>query len=134
MNLADLSAPVIRTPGVLRLLGCGSHPTPVPDQEIESLQRIVATKHAVEPCALTVGCSVRLTRGPLIGLKGILSRVKNDFRLIVNVNLLQRAVSVEIDKSWAVLVEEDPNSALSIRSWDRELIAFEARDYETAPY
>jgi hypothetical protein len=36
----------------------------------------------------------------MTGLEGILVRVKESFRLVVSVTLLQRSVAVEIDRDW----------------------------------
>src|SRR5882757_2803627 len=38
----DVSAPIRATPGVIRIVGFGDKPYPIPDSEIESLQQIVS--------------------------------------------------------------------------------------------
>ena len=42
---------------------------------------------------------VRVTRGPLEGVDGILIRKKNLFRLILSVDMLAQSVAVEVDSS-----------------------------------
>jgi transcription antitermination factor NusG len=42
---------------------------------------------------------VRINDGPLKGLEGILVRDK-ETRLVLSVMLLQRSISVEIDRAW----------------------------------
>jgi hypothetical protein len=38
--------------------------------------------------------------GSLSGLVGLVTEVRNQFRLIISVDLLMRSVSVEIDRTW----------------------------------
>jgi transcription antitermination factor NusG len=46
---------------------------------------------------LTVGKRVRVNSGPLAGMQGILLRRKGNFRLVVSIELIQRAVGVDVD-------------------------------------
>jgi hypothetical protein len=43
---------------------------------------------------------VRIGHGSLTGIEGILVRVKNSYRLVVSVTLLERSVAVEIDAAY----------------------------------
>jgi transcription antitermination factor NusG len=47
---------------------------------------------------LQMGQKVRIERGALSGLEGTLVREKENWRVVVNVELLQRSVAVEIDR------------------------------------
>ena len=49
---------------------------------------------------LESGRRVRIDRGPLAGLEGVVVEVKKQFRIVVSVTLLQRSVSTEIDRDW----------------------------------
>ena len=87
---------VLETPGVVSLLGFGSAPHPVPDAEIENLRRMVK-ELVIEPHPLlVVGMKVRVLRGPLEGLEGILERKKGNFHLVITVNAIMRSFSVEV--------------------------------------
>jgi transcription antitermination factor NusG len=93
--------PVLTVPGTVGLVGFGAGPTPIPDNEIESIRRIIGSGLLVAPWPfLNIGQSVLIERGPLTGVEGILKEVKKTFRLVVSVELLQRSVSVEIDRNW----------------------------------
>jgi transcription antitermination factor NusG len=46
---------------------------------------------------LVAGRRVRVVRGPLAGLEGILLRRKDQFRLVLSIELIMRAVAVEVD-------------------------------------
>jgi len=52
---------------------------------------------SIEPCSyLRVGQRVRIETGPLIGLEGVLVRVRDMERVVVSVETLHSAVSIEI--------------------------------------
>jgi transcription termination/antitermination protein NusG len=88
--------------GVVRVLGEGwERPATVPEDEMESLRRLVDTGVAAEPHPyLREGRRVRITGGPLSGVEGILLRVRPEKGLLVlSVNMLQRSVATEVD--WA---------------------------------
>ena len=55
---------------------------------------------------LTQGKRVSMERGPLTGLEGIVEDVKGSLRLVVSISLLQRSISVEVDRTWVRPVEE----------------------------
>ena len=40
---------------------------------------------------------MRIRNGPLLGVEGVFLRTKNDYRVIVSVELLRQAVAVEVD-------------------------------------
>ena len=97
--------PVLTTPGVTKIVGIGKEPHPVEETEIDALQATVISGLQVEPRSyLNVGQKVRIERGPLSGIEGILTSLKGFHRLVVSVHLLQRSISVDIDESWAMPV------------------------------
>jgi len=92
---------VKKTTGVVRIVGCGNEPTPIPDHEIESLRTVLAVQPVVvgHP-RLRAGQHVRVVRGPLAGVYGTLVHVaRNRHRLVITVELLNRSVSTSIDAS-----------------------------------
>jgi transcription antitermination factor NusG len=93
--------PVISTPGVMRIVGIGGVATPIDNTEIQAIQTIVRSGAAAIPWPhLKTGSRVRIERGSLSGLNGILVEVKKQHRLVVSVTLLQRSVAVEIERDW----------------------------------
>jgi transcription antitermination factor NusG len=93
--------PVLTIPGAVALVGFGNGPAPIPDVELESVKKMVGSGLLVAPWPfLTAGQAVLIERGPLTGVEGTLATIKKTFRLVVSVELLQRSVSVEIDRSW----------------------------------
>jgi transcription antitermination factor NusG len=89
---------VLQTPSVVRLVGFGGQPAPLPDYDIDTLRGGLAAEARIEPHPyLQVGQRVRVTAGALRGLEGILVRKKNITRLVVSLHLIMRSVAVEID-------------------------------------
>jgi transcription termination/antitermination protein NusG len=97
----DIDAPIITTPGVIRLVGIGKVPVAVSDEEINAIQTLIRSGLHTQPWPyLRVGQTVRVESGPLEGLRGIVLLIKNHHRLIISVSLLQRAVAVEMESDW----------------------------------
>ena len=72
----------------------------VPSQEIEAIQRAVGGPSQIEPYPfLKCGKRVRVIRGSLEGVEGILVRKKNLFRLVLSVDMLAQSVAVEVHAS-----------------------------------
>ena len=93
--------PVLTTPGVISILGFGQEAAPVDDREIEAIQAVLRSGLHVEPCGfLQEGQKVRIVRGSLQGLEGILMHKKTQYRMVISVTMLQRSVTVEIDRDW----------------------------------
>jgi transcription antitermination factor NusG len=91
---------VLQIPGVARLVGFGGMPTPLPQEEIESLRAGLASGVCAEPHPyLNVGRRARIKQGPLAGLEGILLRWKGNWRVVLSLDLIQRSVAVDVDAS-----------------------------------
>jgi len=75
-------------------------PSALPEAEIESLRRGLAGHVRMAPHPyLQVGGRVRVRSGPMAGLEGILRRRKEGLRLVVSIEMLARAVAVEVDEA-----------------------------------
>jgi transcription antitermination factor NusG len=89
---------VFQTDGVVSMVGPGLCGTPIPDQEIEAVQRLLAHE---TPCMnhpfLKVGQKVRIRGGALDGIEGILLACKSENRLVVSVEMIQRSLAVPIE-------------------------------------
>jgi len=91
---------VLQVPGVAKLVGFGGIPAALPDADIEGLRSgLVSGIHAEPHPFLTAGRKVRVKHGPMTGLQGILVRRKSRTRLVVSVELIQRAMAIEIDEA-----------------------------------
>lgn len=91
--------PVLGTTWVGSIVGTGRTPIPVPESEITALRTLVTNAPEILPHEfLDVGQKVRVLSGPLTGLEGIVSDLKNPRRVVVSITLLQRSVAAEIDR------------------------------------
>jgi transcription antitermination factor NusG len=98
---------ILRTPGVFWLVGHGGRAFPVPEREIEAVRKITQSSAHFEPHPfLKYGDLVRVRVGPLAGVTGILKQIKNQYRVVLSVGLLQKAVAVEVDLSVLERVHE----------------------------
>jgi len=89
---------VLQVPSIVRLVGFNGHLSALPDKEIEGLKKGLAGGVLAEPHPfLSVGRRVRVKAGPLEGVEGIVVRRKNRLRLVISLELIQRAAMVEID-------------------------------------
>jgi transcription antitermination factor NusG len=89
---------VLQLPGVVRLVGFGGNPFPLPDEEIEGLRKALAAGIVAEPHPfLTVGRRVGIKNGPFAGRQGILLRRKGSLRVVLSVDLIRRSVVVDVE-------------------------------------
>ena len=96
---ARFRLPVLTIPGVLTFVEVNKTPVPVDDSEITSLKAIASSGYAAAPWPyLEAGQRVRIEHGALKDLEGFISIVKNRWRVVVSVTLLQRSVAVEVDR------------------------------------
>jgi len=94
--------PILKTPGVMFVVGIGHVPAPIDDAEIDALQILIKSQLELQPWPfLRIGQRVRIVGGPLNDAEGILTAVKKRNRLVVSITLLQRSVAVEVDQDCA---------------------------------
>jgi transcription antitermination factor NusG len=96
---AEIRWPVISTEGVIRVVGNSQGPEAIPDYEIESIRKIMVSGLDLLPCDyLKTGDRARIAVGPLAGVEGKLTGIRNRRQLILSIDLLQRSVVVDVDQ------------------------------------
>lgn len=96
---ASAKLPVISTAGVVSVVGFGTQPASIADSEIEAIQTALNSGAHAEPCAfLKEGQRIRVIDGALKGVEGILLKKKAEWRVVISIALLQRSLSVEVDR------------------------------------
>jgi len=89
---------ILKCTGVVSIVGFNGEPTPVPDEEIAGVRTLVETTLPYDPCPLIkTGMRVEVVHGPLKGVVGRLQRKGGHARLVLAVDLIGRAVSVQVD-------------------------------------
>ncbi len=84
--------------GVFRIVGVRGQGIPIPDEQIEAVQKLVAqqlpwTDHPF----LKIGQRVRIRGGSLDGIKGVLLSRNRDRTLIISLDAIQRSLAVRIE-------------------------------------
>ncbi len=93
---------VRKSRGLVAILGRRwDRPATIPDHEIAAIERLQSADLMVVPHPyLRAGRRVRVIRGPLAGVEGILVQLKpGKGRLVLSIDLLQRSVATEVDCS-----------------------------------
>lgn len=94
----DSRLEIVRSPYVVRILGYGSKPAPVPREQVESLQIIARSGLPVNPHPyLKIGQRVRVTTGAMRDVVGILVEKRNARKLVISVDMMNRAIEVDVD-------------------------------------
>ncbi len=98
LNLAEILAEIFPA-GVVNIVSFDGKPAAIPDYEIESVRLLVASELQYDPCPMIrEGMMVSVTHGPLRGVVGRLMRKDvHRARLVLSVDLIGQAVSVEVD-------------------------------------
>jgi transcription antitermination factor NusG len=93
-------APVVTTPGFLRIVGYGRTPQAVPDWEMENLRRVTSIPGIWDSeNQLHTGSPVRICHGLLTGVEGVLIDRRGKGRVVVQVTLLGGGASVEVEET-----------------------------------
>src|SRR5579863_2889474 len=117
----DRRLDVMNTPGFHAFVSAAGQPAAIPPNEIEAIRRTIESGARVNPYPfMKCGERVRVKCGPLTGVEGILVRMKNQFRLVVSVEMLGKAVAVEVD---AYLVEKVSGNRPSVGAVGRRVLS-----------
>ena len=90
--------PILTCPGVVKIISFNGEIAPIPEYEIEGIRQLVESDLQYDPCPLIhEGMMVEVAHGPLTGVIGRLVRKGAHARLVLSVDLIGQAVSVEVD-------------------------------------
>lgn len=89
---------ILKCVGVVNIVSFDGKPAPIPEGEIESIRTLVSSELQYDPCPLIrEGMVVEVVHGALKGVIGRLVRKGAHARLVLSVDLIGQAVSVEVD-------------------------------------
>jgi transcription antitermination factor NusG len=89
---------ILKCTGVVSIISFEGEPAPIPEREIDGIRRLIETDLAFDPCPMIrEGMMVEVVHGPLRGVIGRLVRKNDKARLVLSVDLIGQAVSVEVD-------------------------------------
>ena len=96
-DIAD-RLPILKCDGVVSIVGTDGRPTPIPPYEIDSIRQLLTSELSFDPCPMIKeGALAEVKSGPLRGVVGRLVRKGAHARLVLSVDLIGQAVSVEVD-------------------------------------
>ena len=95
----DTHLNIVKTAGVVRLIGSNQGPVHVPDETMESLKIMVSAENPITTGnRIKKGDNVLVINGPFTGIKGTFARYRGQGRVIVNIEALGQFAGVEVDE------------------------------------
>ena len=92
---------IVKTVGVVRLVGNKDGPIPVPDESIDSLRIMVAGDNlVVTGTQLRKGDRVMVVEGPFIGVTGTFVRYRGSGRVVVSIEALGQYAAVDVPEAY----------------------------------
>jgi transcription elongation factor/antiterminator RfaH len=89
---------IVKTAGVVRLIGNTQGPLPVPEETVESLKiMIAADMPIVTGQRLQAGDRVLVVSGPFAGVSGTFVRYRGQGRVVVNIEALGQSAGVDVN-------------------------------------
>lgn len=97
-DVAD-SLQVLKCTGVVNIVSTEGRPAPIDERELDSIRLLLQSELQYDPCPLLKeGSLVEVVSGPLRGVVGrLLRKDATRARLVLAVDLIGQAVSVEVD-------------------------------------
>jgi len=90
---------VLKVPSVVRIVSIGTEPSPVRNEEITAIQRILESDVYFKVGeSLAAGDRVKIDNGPLRDIEGDLVYFRGTHRLAVNIEALGKSLIVDIDR------------------------------------
>jgi transcription antitermination factor NusG len=88
---------VLESPGVIHIVGNGRERVPVPDSTIELLRSGVQGRSLEPYRELAIGKKVRIKRGSMEGVEGVLVRRGNGLRFVLKIEMINQHAAIEVD-------------------------------------
>ena len=100
---------ILQTDGVVKFIGIRNEPSRIPDEEIYWIQMMVEESNTVQnEKEIPVGQKVRVIAGPFKGVEGVAMRTGNQSRLVIGIESIMNAVSVEISPNYLQKIKKQP--------------------------
>ena len=97
---------VLQTDGAVNLISFNGIPAPIPDHQIDTVRQILEENISIQRADyFTKGQKVEVTHGLFKGIQGIVQETKDKSRLIISIDVIQQAISMDIDASKLKIIE-----------------------------
>ena len=101
---------ILKTDGVVNFISIGKNPSRIPDEQIHWVHMIVEKSDTVKnEKEIPIGQKVSVIAGPFKGLEGIVTRDGNQSRLVIVIESIPNAVSVEISPDYLEKIKKQHN-------------------------
>ena len=92
---------ILQTHGVVKFIGIRNKPSKIPGEQIHWIHMMVEEPNTVQnEKEIPVGQKVRVTAGPFKGVEGVAMRAGNQSRLVVVIESIMHAVSIDINPNY----------------------------------
>ena len=99
---------VLQTDGAVRFVSFNGIPATIPQSQINAIKIVLEEKKEIERIDyLTPGQKIEVIQGPLKGTYGVLINVKNKHRLVLRLDSIMQAISVDIDYRDIKIIESE---------------------------
>jgi transcription antitermination factor NusG len=106
---------VLKAPGVARFVGDHTGPLPVENSEIEDIQNLVRCGVELLPYPfLKAGDRVRVVRGALAGVEGVLVRVGSGLRMVISIEVIHRSLAITVSQHDVEPISPEPEQLREI--------------------
>ena len=100
---------ILKTDGVVKFIGIHIKPSRIPDEQIRWIHMMVEKSDTVQnEKEIPVGQKVRVIAGPFKGVEGVAMRAGNQSRLVIVIESIMNAVSVEISPNYLQKIKKQP--------------------------
>jgi transcription antitermination factor NusG len=87
---------VLKIPSVVRIVGFNNRPTPVREDEIETIKLVLNSHKNIEVYdGLVPGDRIRILSGPLRGIEGYLSEIRGNKWLVIYIQAIAKSILVD---------------------------------------
>ena len=109
IKLAD-EVNVVSIDGVAWLISFLNKPAPIPESQITDVKKLLIYPERVENIDyIKDGCMVEIIYGPFIGIQGKLVEHRGKRRLVVGIDLINQALSVEVEMDQVKMIRNTPS-------------------------
>lgn len=96
----------VQTYGVARIVSFNGQPSRIPDEQIQSIYRILENGYDPEPHQfLDYGDQVEIVSGPLKGLSGFYIEDRGKNKIVISVAAIGRSIAVELKQGQVKLIK-----------------------------
>jgi len=99
---------VLKTPGIARFVSDNTGPLPIQNSEIDDIRRLVEGGVDLVPHPfLKQGDRVRVVRGALAGVQGILTRIGPRLRMVISIEVIHRSLAITVSQNDVEPIQSD---------------------------